>query len=385
MKLKIAVLVTAAVLMLSNAVCYADGSAPTSAEVSVTAGKYLLADSSTGTVLAENGSTEQFPASHFAKLMTLLLVCEKIESGEISAEEKVTVGDYASSRPSPVIWLEKGESISLTELIKAVTVGNANDACTALFQTAEPDEEKFVLLMNKRASELSMDDTHYADAVGLSEDTVTTAADTAKLCAELLKHGGCAGLGECFVTWRDFVRGGKAELVNQNTLVKSLSGITGMKACVSPQGSCMTAVTATRGDTSLVCVAVDCADADSRASDAEKLLDYGFEEYVTVTLEADEELLEKIAVTHGVKESVGVKTEKPLCVTVRRGLLGSLTVEWERETALTAPVKAGDTAGEVKVFCGDEVCLETKLIAAEATGKQTVATALLMLLRSLVS
>lgn len=347
----------------------------------VSADKYVIMESGTKSFLAGSGSNESFSASHLTKLMTLLLACEKIDQKKLSLKSEITVGERANSQQDPQIWLDNGEKIKLSELIKAVTIGNANDACVAISEAVEADEKKFLNLMNQKAKSLGMTKTVYTDCTGVSDKSVTTAHDTALLCAELLKKD---YLFDYFTKWRDFVRGGKTELVNQNTLVKSYNGITGLKACVSKDGSCIIAASAKRGDMSLVCVAVGSSSDDMRAVDARNMLDYGFSEFQIYKPTVDKEFFDDMRITHGEVEKVSVSLSKPFKLVIKRGTSSQMEVEAKREEYVSAPKKKGDIVGNIAVKNGENTVFSADLLIKKDVERLSVFGAFKKLLSALI-
>lgn len=379
-------IVLSVVLIFINAfslTAFADGIAASKNQnaLYVSADKYVIMEAKSKSFLAGVGSNERFCASHFTKLMTLLIVCEKIDNNELSLDSRVTVGERANAQQGSQIWLDKGEEIKLSELVKAVTIGNANDACVCLSETVEPDEKEFLKLMNDKAKSLGMTDTIYMDCTGISKESITTAHDTALLCAEILKKD---YLRKYFTTWRDFVRDGKAELVNQNTLVKSYNGITGLKACVSSDGSNMITASAERGEMSLICVASGCSSDDMRAVDARNMLDYGFSQFQVYTPKVDQALFEDIKITHGEDEKAGVSLSKPLRLVIKRGTASEMEVQTKREQYVSAPGKKGDTVGNITVKNGESTVFSADLVLEKDVKRLSVLGAFKKLLYSLM-
>lgn len=361
----------------------ADGSVYTAKNqntLSVSADKYVIMEIGSKTFLAGSGSYETFAASHFTKLMTLLLVCEKIDDKSVSFDDVVTVSEYANLQQGSQVWLDKGEKIKVSELIKAVTIGNANDACVALSETVDKKISDFVSRMNAKAKKLGMINTVYADCTGESNDNVTTVHDTAILASELLSH---EYLKEYLTSWRDFIGEKQSEVVNQNTLVKSYNGITGLKACVSAQGVNMTSASAERGDMSIVCIAVGCSSSDQRAVDAKNMLDFAFSQYQVYIPEVDEKLLSDIKVVHGDKESVGVTLSRPLKLVIKRGTQSELEVEASREESIEAPKKKGESVGVITVKNGEKTVFSSDVQLSEDAEEITVFGAFLKLIYSL--
>lgn len=206
----------------------------------IPAASALLCEVSTGTVLFEKNSAEKRSPASITKIMTMLLTVEAVESGKISLNDTVTASEHACSMGGSQIWLENGETMVLSDLLKSVAVGSANDAAVALAEYISGSEQAFAALMNKRAAELSMNDTHFVNASGLDTDGhISTAADVAKMACELLKHD----IIKNYTTiWMDSVRNGKTQLVNTNKLIRFYEGATGLKTGTTDKaGYCVTA------------------------------------------------------------------------------------------------------------------------------------------------
>lgn len=178
-------------------------------QVEVNAKAAVLMEANTGSVLmAANAHEQLFPAS-VTKIMTLLLVMEAVESGQIALTDTVTAGAEAVSKGGSQIWLEVGEQMTVDELIKAAAVASANDACEALGEYVAGSSTAFVKLMNERARELGMLDTNFENCTGLDDTTdthKTSAYDIALMSRELLKH---ALIREYSTIWMDSLRGGE--------------------------------------------------------------------------------------------------------------------------------------------------------------------------------
>ncbi|MGN0612827.1 MAG: D-alanyl-D-alanine carboxypeptidase family protein, partial [Porcipelethomonas sp.] len=224
----------------------------------------VLAEASTGTVIKGENENVRVPQGTLCKLMTVLLTAEEIEDGKLAADTVLTASANANSQSGAVIWLMQGEKINVDELLKAVVIGNANDASVVLAEHIGGDEQGFVDMMNARAFELGMRDTVYKSCTGAdAEGQYSTARDTAVLAAELLKHD---FLKNYFTVWMDRVRDGQTELVNENRLVRTYEGITGMKAGHSEQSGYTLVLTAERDSNAFIAVVLGCNDKDERFS-----------------------------------------------------------------------------------------------------------------------
>ena len=149
----------------------------------------ILMEPNTGQILYESNSDERLAPASITKIMSLLLVMEALDRGDITTETVVTASEHACSMGGSQIWLEPGESMTVDDLLKAAVIASANDACVALGELISGSEEGFVALMNQRAAELGMENTDFMNCTGLDADGhMTTAHDVAVMSSELIKH-----------------------------------------------------------------------------------------------------------------------------------------------------------------------------------------------------
>lgn len=361
---------------------FADGEdIPANAEAdSVIPYSYVLMEGSTGTLLyADNGSA-QFKASHSAKLMTLLLVCEAMDRGELSHDSIITVSKHANSMQGSQIWLDVGEKIPITELITAITVGNANDACVALAEAVGGTEEAFVDMMNKRADELGMPETYYADSTGISDESITSACDIAVLASALSKYD---WLTPDFTTWMTTVRGGKAELVSQNRLVRSFPGITGMKAYYHRDcGNCLIA-SAKRGELTMICVILGDPDEFERFKTAKEKMTIGFSAYSIYVPKRKDIFLEPAGVSGGAAQSVETEVRDLGRFIIRTGKDKDIEIKTEYDENIEAPIEAGQRVGRVVYTLDDTELYAVDIVAKSGVKKMNVFYALAKILKSI--
>lgn len=339
---------------------------------------YVLMEGSTGTLLyADNGNAPFIPF-HSSKLMTLLLVMESMDRGELSFDTVVTVSRHANSQQGSQIWLDVGEKIKIDELVSAVTVGNANDACAALAEAVAGTEESFVSLMNQRAKELGMSQTVYADSTGTGAGSVTTASDTAILASELSRYD-C--LTEYFTTWMTTVRGGKAELASTNRLIKSYGGITGMKAYYHEDcGNCLVA-TAKRNGITMVCVIMGEPDEFERFNTAKEKMNIGFSAYSIYQPKRRDIITEPVSVKGGEKTSVETETADLGRFVIRTGTQDDIEISLEYYDDIEAPVYAGDAVGRAVYSLNGNELYSVKLVAKSDVKKINIFSAFLRLAR----
>ncbi len=237
----------------------------------------ILYEVNTGQVIFSQNPDLRLPMASITKVMSLLLWAEDIEEGKLSLEDKVKASSAAASTEGSVIWLTAGEELTAAELLEAVIVSSANDACVALAEHSDGSEAQFVKRMNTRAKQLGMTGTRYTNCVGLDDSGhYSTARDIAIVTAEIMKHDVYRGW---FLTWLDYLRGGETQLVNTNKLVRSYKGLLGGKTGTTDNAGRCLAACAERGEMRLVAVSLGCETDDERFSSVSELLDYGFDNF----------------------------------------------------------------------------------------------------------
>ncbi|MGN0494455.1 MAG: D-alanyl-D-alanine carboxypeptidase family protein [Acutalibacteraceae bacterium] len=323
----------------------------------------VLMEPNTGKVLYESNSDEKLPPASITKIMSLLLVMEAIDRGDISLETVVTASEHACSMGGSQIWLEPGETMTVNDLLKAAVIASANDACVALGETVAGSEEGFVALMNERAGELGMTNTHFVNCTGLdAEGHLTTAYDVAVMSSELIKHD---LIKDYSTVWMDSLRDGKSELVNTNKLVRFYEGTTGLKTGTTSTAKYCLSATAERNGLELVAVVMAGETSNDRFNGAKKLLDYGFANYNYSSIAAEIDQNTAIDVIKGTQKTVGIEPQSTLNVLLPKTASGKI----ERKTVLsediTAPVKKGDVLGTVTVTLDGEQLGEIPLVAKE--------------------
>lgn len=335
--------------------------------IDVTAPSAILIEQSTGTVLYEKNSHEKLAPASVTKVMTLLLVMEALDSGRISWEDNVVTSEAAAAKGGSQVYLEVGESMPLTDMLKSVVVSSANDCATALAEHVAGSEEAFVSMMNQRAQELGMKDTNFVNCTGLDDeaaasDHLTSCYDIAIMSRELLNHD---KIREYTTIWMDSVRDGQFGLSNTNKLVRFYQGATGLKTgFTSSAGYCLSA-SAERDGVEFIAVVMHCETSDQRFSSCKAMLDYGFANYALISPATDTEL-NAVPVTVGKASSV-----MPVISNAENLLVGkseAAAVERVVELAETveAPVEEGQKLGTLTLKAGDTVLAEIPIVAETA-------------------
>ncbi len=327
----------------------------------------ILLEPYTGRILYESNADEALPPASITKIMSLLLVMEAIDAGNLTLESEISASEHACSMGGSQIWLEPNETMTVNELLKAAVIASANDATVALGEAVSGSEEGFVARMNERAKELGMNNTTFINCTGLdAEGHLTTAHDVALMSAALIKH---ELIKKYSTVWMDTLRGGESELVNTNKLVRFYQGTTGLKTgTTSGAGYCLSA-TAKRNSMELVAVIMGGQTSNDRFNGAKKLLDYGFANYSFKQIPAELTEGTVIPVKGGVEKQVAVEAGKPLELLLEKSASGKVTQEITLTEELLAPVKKGDKVGSVKILIDGEEAGVIDITAASDINK----------------
>lgn len=324
----------------------------------------VLMDVSTGEVLYKYNADEKLPPASVTKVMSLLLIAEAVDSGKIKLEDEVTASAEAAAKGGSQIWLKEGETMTVDELLKAVAIASANDACCALGEYIAGSETAFVDMMNDKAEQLGMKNTHFENCSGLDDTTtdhLTTAYDIGLMSVELLKH---EFIEKYTTVWMDSLRDGKTELVNTNKLVRFYNGTTGLKTgTTSKAGKCLSA-SAKRDGLHLVAVVMGSETSNDRFETAKTLLNYGFANYESVELSVDDDLIADVSVIRGETERITPEYEPINSVTLKKGEKDKLATEITIPTDVEAPIEKGQTLGSIKFTLNGETVSETRLYSA---------------------
>lgn len=324
----------------------------------------ILIDEDSGTVLYEKNADEQRPIASITKVMTLLLTFEALEEGKISLEDYVPISEHAYSMGGSQIWLEPGEQMTLNDMLKAICVSSANDAAVAVAEYVGGSEPAFVQKMNEKAAALGMTQTHFENACGLDQEGhLSSARDVAIMSREMLLNH--TEVRDYCSIWTDTLRDGTTQLVNTNKLLKSYSGITGLKTgTTSKAGVCISA-SAERDNLRLIAVVLGSASGKERFEAATALLDYGFANYENAVAELPEDAPVTLPVTRGTSDAVTLQYDTPRKCLMPKGQGKTLEMTVELPEVLQAPVEMGAQIGTVHLTIGEEELQTFSITAAQ--------------------
>lgn len=321
----------------------------------------ILMEAETGTILYEFNADQALPPASVTKIMTLLIVMEEIEGGNLNYTDIVTTSAHAASMGGSQIFLKEGEQMSVEDMIKSVVIASANDAAVALAEHISGSEELFVRKMNQKAQELGMKNTNFENTNGLDDTAtnhLTSARDIAIMSRELIKYEEILKYSS---TWMDTVRGGAFGLTNTNRLVRFYKGATGLKTGSTAKARFCVSATAKRDNMHLICVVMGAPTSDVRNSIATELLNWGFSNFELYSHQKQD--LASIKVTSGVEDSCCVKAQK-FSIVLKKGAGKSVIEEVIAPDKIKAPVKAGDSIGKINYYSNGELIGFSEIYAA---------------------
>lgn len=332
----------------------------------------VLADAGTGTVLYEQNSKEHRPIASMVKIMTLLIVFDNAENGNLAFDEKITVSENAASMGGSQAFLDAHAEYLADELIKSIVVASANDSCVALAERISGSVEGFVSEMNNKAVELGMNDTNFVNCTGLpAPNQYSCAYDAAIMFGELIKHERYFDYAKVWMFDFRHPSGRDTVLTNTNKMIRSYEGCDGGKTGFTNEAMYCLSATAKRGDTRLIGVITGADTSKNRNSQMSKLFDFGFANYNTKqVIFGGQELPEKLEIPSSKEKTVGVAPEKDGFYLTERGEEKDVSYICEYYD-ITLPLAAGSKVGKIKAVADGKTVAESELVTTGNLNKMT--------------
>ncbi|GAA4709517.1 D-alanyl-D-alanine carboxypeptidase family protein [Brevibacillus fulvus] len=315
----------------------------------------ILMEADTGTILYEKNANEKLPPASITKVMTLLLIMEAIDRGELKLTDKVRASEHAASMGGSQIFLQPGEEMTVEDMIKGIAIASGNDASVAMAEHIGGTEEAFVAKMNERAKQLGMKNTHFVNANGLpAENHYSSAMDIAIMSRELLKH---EIITKFTGIYQDYLRKESANpfwLVNTNRLVRFYEGVDGLKTGFTSQARyCLTA-TAKRNNMRVIAVVLGEPDTKTRNSEVTSMFNYAFNHYQVFPVYKKGDVIKELMVDKGLLPKVNVITTQSVSLLTKKGETPDM---YEKQIVLKptlkAPVKNSDVVGHIFIRTKD--------------------------------
>lgn len=342
--------------------------------IDVTAPSAILMEASTGTVIYEKDADTARPPASVTKVMTMLLIFDALEEGNISLDDAVTTSEYAASMGGSQVFLEPGETQTVDTMLKCIAVASANDACVAMSEYICGSEEEFVHRMNERAEGLGMENTNFVNCNGLdAEGHVTSARDIALMSRELISK--YPQVHDYSMIWMENIthttKKGTSEfgLTNTNKLVRQYEYATGLKTGSTGDAKFCVSATAEKNGIEMIAVVMAAENSKDRFADAVKLLNYGFGRCQLYTDESTGGI-RPAQVEGGVEDTVSVQREGAFSYLDTGGAdINSIAKKIEMEKTVKAPVRKGDVIGEIIYTLDGEEIGTSNLVAGEDVKK----------------
>lgn len=351
-------------------------------DIDISAPSAILMEKVTGEVIYEKNSHERLPPASVTKVMTMLLIVEAVERGDISLDDTVIASERAASFGGSCVFLEESEKMSVHEMLKCICVVSANDCAVAMAEHLCGSEQAFVARMNDRARELGLKDTNFKNCTGLFDDDehYTSAYDIAVMSRELIRHD---MIKDYTTIWMDTIRGGEFGLSNTNKLVYYYDGCTGLKTGFTEKAMYCLSATAEREGVEYIAVIMHADTIDKRNNDAKALLSYGFANYRLMPLRSPD-VLPPVRVTLGSADSVQPVYDGAEAALVPKSGAGEVSYELDLPDTLPAPVEKGQQIGTLRVVSDGKELYSVKLLADSSVARASFGRTLLELVKSYV-
>lgn len=335
----------------------------------------VLMEASTGTILYDKNCDEILSPASITKIMTLILIFDAISEGDISLTDEVVTSEYAKSMGGSQVYLETGEKQNVETLIKCIVVASGNDASVAMAEYIAGSELAFVDMMNVRAKELGMTNTHFVDCCGLTEsdDHYTTARDVAIMSRELITK--YPEIKNYSTIWMENIthvtKDGAKEfgLSNTNKLLKQYTYTTGLKTGSTSKAKYCVSATACKDEVELIAVVMAADDYKIRFSEAKTMLEYGYS-ICKLYRDNNEDVLQKADISGGTQKQLNIIYANQFSYICKNNEdIAKITKEIVIDKNLVAPIEKGDVVGKAIYSYDGAVIGETDIIANEKINK----------------
>lgn len=331
----------------------------------------VLMDADSGTILFEKNSHNPLPPASITKIMTMLLVVEAIDSGKLAMTDLVRTSEHAAKMGGSQIFLEVGEEMTVEDMLKGVAMASGNDASVALAEKLAGTEEAFVELMNKRAQELGMANTHFMNSNGLPvANHYSSAHDIAVVSRELMKH---ETILQFTGKYQDYLRKNSEKpfwLVNTNKLVRFYPGADGIKTGYTSEAKFCLSASAIKDGMRVIAVIMGAPSTKLRNAEVSQMLDYAFNTYKSFVVVPENTELGVLNIERGKESKVNIVTTEPISVVLPRGTnVEDIHYELDMDDTIHAPISQNQPIGKLIVYHKDEMIKEYEIVAPQSIKK----------------
>lgn len=331
----------------------------------------VLIDMDTGTILYSKNADKKLPPASITKIMTMLLIMEAIEQGKLTLSDKVRTSEYAASMGGSQIFLEAGEEMTVDEMLKGIALSSGNDASVAMAEKIAGTEEAFVGMMNERARQLGMENTHFVNSSGLpAEGHHSSAQDIAIMSRELLRHD---QITKYTGLYQDYLRKDTEKpfwLVNTNKLVRFYDGADGLKTGFTSEAKYCLSATAKRENLRVIAVVMGVPNSKTRNAEVSRMFDYAFSQYSNHPIFKVGEQMGTFKIEKGKIKEMPLVAKQQYSVLLKKGeAKDGIRHELQLQSGLKAPIEKGQNIGTLQVYSGDKRLTEFTIQAPEAIAK----------------
>lgn len=346
----------------------------------------IMIEASTGEILFQKNKDEKLAPASMTKMMSMLLIMEEIENGNLKWNEMITTSEKASSMGGSQIFLKVGEKMTVEDLLKGVAIASGNDVVVALAERVSGSEEQFVKRMNTRAKDLGLKNTNFINATGLTADNhYSSAYDMSLIAKELVKH---EKILEFTSTYEDYLRKDTKSpfwLVNTNRLVRFKEGVDGLKTGFTDEaGYCLTA-TMKKDNMRLITVVMKEENTSKRSADTTKMLDYGFNIYMVQTILDEKTTIEKKKVELGKTLTTEIVPKENITILNKKSDDQKNITYKTNINKIIAPVKKGDKVGTIDIIEDNNIISTIDATVKEDISKANFLTIYLRNLKEIIS
>ncbi len=331
-------------------------------EIAPNAKAAILIDPDSKKILYEKNIYDEVSIASLTKMMGLILIFERIESGDIKYTDKVVASSNAANMGGSQIWLSEGEELTVDELLKGIIMASANDGIVAMAEYVGGTEENFVKMMNEKAKELKLLHTNFVNPTGLDEKGhYSSAYDLAIIASELMKH---QDVFKYTTLYEDYLRkdtDNKFWLVNTNKLLKSYKGVDGLKTGMTDNAGYCMAVTAKRGDMRILAIVLGEKEGKIRNKETADLLDYGFNNYEVATIKKKGDKVGEITFDKAVPGKIDVIVNEDVVIMRKKDDVKKEYVSEVKLNSLILPIKEGDIIGKLLIKDDSDIIKEVNL------------------------
>lgn len=346
----------------------------------------IMIEASTGEILFQKNKDEKLAPASMTKMMSMLLIMEEIENGNLKWNEMITTSEKASSMGGSQIFLKVGEKMTVEDLLKGVAIASGNDAVVALAERVSGSEEQFVKRMNTRAKDLGLKNTNFINATGLTADNhYSSAYDMSLIAKELVKH---EKILEFTSTYEDYLRKDTKSpfwLVNTNRLVRFKEGVDGLKTGFTDEaGYCLTA-TMKKDNMRLITIVMKEENTSKRSADTTKMLDYGFNIYMVQTILDEKTTIEKKKVELGKTLTTEIVPKENITILNKKSDDQKNITYKTNINKIIAPVKKGDKVGTIDIIEDNNIISTIDATVKEDISKANILTIYLRNIKEIIS